>query len=75
MASLWRTLVCQPRLRCCRTKHNRARQGIPKPMRSTPTSARTMSPVFKTRMDLINWNHWSSSIGTGGRHHVVREWT
>jgi hypothetical protein len=20
----------------------------------------------------INWNDWSSSIGTGGRHHVVR---
>src|ERR1700751_1545067 len=19
----------------------------------------------------INWNHWSSSVGTGGRHHVV----
>jgi Resolvase, N terminal domain len=21
---------------------------------------------------VINWNHWSPSIGTGGRHHVVR---
>jgi hypothetical protein len=49
------------------------------PIRGSPRGAHPTCPQVRRggrdrpeRVVVIDWNEWSSSIGTGGRHHPVR---
>ena len=49
------------------------------PIRGSPSGAHRTRPQARRggrdrpeQVVVIDWNEWSSSIGTGGRHHPVR---